>query len=144
MNLNELRPSPNSKRPKKRLGRGIGSTLGKTSGKGHKGQKARAGGFHKIGFEGGQMPLQRRLPKLGFTKPKRFLCAEIKLSDLAKLKSDIVNIDTLKESGIISVKTRQVKIIDSGAISRKYSVHGLSVTNGANKKILDLGGIVEV
>lgn len=143
MYLNTLKPAPGSKTPAKRVGRGIGCGKGKTCGKGHKGQKARAGGYHKVGFEGGQMPIQRRMPKSGFRSRKALFREEIRLSDLNKIKTDNVNLDTLRESGLINANTKFVKIILSGKISRAITVQGLPVTAGARSAIETAGGKVE-
>ena len=116
MNLNTLKPAPGSKTPAKRLGRGIGSGKGKTCGRGHKGQRARAGGFHKVGFEGGQMPLQRRIPKSGFRSKKALMSQEVRLSDLNQIKDDMIDIDVLKKIDLIRSNTKYVKIILAGKI----------------------------
>lgn len=144
MLLNEIKPAPGSKKSKKRLGRGIGSTLGKTSGKGHKGQKARAGGFHKIGFEGGQMPLQRRLPKTGFTSAKKGLTAQVRLADLKGLADSVVDLALLKGLGLIPSNAKKAKIIDSGDLEAALTIRGVRATHGASEKIRSKGGIVEV
>ncbi|KTD74588.1 50S ribosomal protein L15 [Legionella tucsonensis] len=143
MNLNSLSPDPGSKRPKKRLGRGIGSGLGKTSGKGHKGQKARAGGFHKINFEGGQMPIQRRLPKMGFKSRVGRTVDQICLSELAKLSADVIDLNTLREAGLISNSISDVKVILSGELTTAIKLKGLRVTKGARLAIEGLGGSIE-
>ena len=143
MNLNTLSPDPGSKHSKKRLGRGIGSGLGKTSGKGHKGQKARAGGYHKINFEGGQMPIQRRLPKMGFKSRVSKTTDEVNLSELAKLNAEVIDIDTLKEAGLINKSIREVKVILSGELTTAIKLRGLRLTKGARKIIEELGGSVE-
>lgn len=143
MNLNTLSPDPGSRHSKKRLGRGIGSGLGKTSGKGHKGQKARAGGYHKINFEGGQMPIQRRLPKMGFNSRLAKITDEVTLSELAKLKADVIDIDTLKAAGLISKSIQAVKVILSGELTTAIKLKGLRLTKGARKVIEDLGGSIE-
>jgi len=143
MNLNTLKPAPGSKTPAKRLGRGIGSGKGKTSGKGHKGQRARAGGFHKVGFEGGQMPLQRRIPKSGFRSAKARVTEEIRLSELKSLASENVDLSSLMDAGLIRKSTRFVKIIAWGTVERVYHVKGLLVTAGARKAIEALGGKIE-
>ena len=143
MNLNTLSPDPGSRSSRKRLGRGIGSGLGKTSGKGHKGQKARAGGFHKINFEGGQMPIQRRLPKMGFKSRIGKRVDEINLSELATLDAQIIDIDVLKAAGLISGAIRDAKIILSGELLTAIKLKGLRVTKGARKVIEDLGGSIE-
>ncbi|MFC3908615.1 50S ribosomal protein L15 [Legionella dresdenensis] len=143
MNLNTLSPDPGSRPAKKRLGRGIGSGLGKTSGKGHKGQKARAGGFHKINFEGGQMPIQRRLPKMGFKSRTRRYADEVTLSELASIQADVIDFATLREHGLINSAVRDVKIILSGEITSPIKVRGLRVTKGARAAIEQVGGSVE-
>lgn len=143
MRLNELKPDSGSKRPAKRRGRGIGSGLGKTGGRGHKGQKSRAGGFHKVGFEGGQMPLQRRLPKVGFRSMSARFSEEIRLSELNKIEGEVVDIPTLLQSGLIRHSTKTVKIIASGSIDRALSVSGIGVTKGARAAIEAAGGKVE-
>jgi large subunit ribosomal protein L15 len=144
MYLNTIQPAPGAKKKGKRLGRGIGSGKGKTCGKGHKGQIARAGGFHKVGFEGGQMPLQRRIPKSGFRSQKALLRQEVRLSDLSKIKSDVVDMLSLKEAGLITANIKFVKIMLAGTISRPLTVRGLPITAGARKAIEAAGGIVEV
>lgn len=143
MNLNTLKPAPGAKTKAKRVGRGIGSGKGKTSGKGHKGQKARAGGFHKVGFEGGQMPLQRRLPKSGFRSRKSLVREEVRLSALEKMTAEVIDMDSLRAEGVIKMSTKHVKLIVSGKLSRKFSVRGLPVTAGAQKAIEEVGGKVE-
>jgi large subunit ribosomal protein L15 len=143
MKLNEIGPAPGSKRGKKRVGRGIGCGLGKTAGRGHKGQKARAGGFHKVGFEGGQMPLQRRLPKRGFVSRARGDTAEVRLSDLQSLPDDVVDLGVLKKAGVVSQLTRRAKVILSGEIRRKVALTGLLVSKGAKAAIEAQGGVVE-
>lgn len=143
MNLNTLSPDIGSRSDRKRVGRGIGSGLGKTSGKGHKGQKARAGGFHKINFEGGQMPIQRRLPKMGFKSRVSKTIDEVNLSELAKLDAAIIDLDVLKAAGLINKAIREVKVILSGELTTAVKLQGLRVTKGARKVIEDLGGSVE-
>ena len=143
MNLNSLSPDPGSKRPKRRLGRGIGSGLGKTSGKGHKGQKARAGGYHKVGFEGGQMPIQRRLPKMGFKSRVGRTVDQICLSELAKLKAEIIDLQVLREAGLITSCIKDVKVILSGELTTAIKLKGLRVTKGARSAIEGLGGSIE-
>lgn len=140
MQLNSLSPAEGSKHAKRRVGRGIGSGLGKTAGRGHKGQKSRSGGFHKVGFEGGQMPLQRRLPKRGFTPLGQHLYAQVLLSDLQKLTADEVDVQVLKQEGIIGQQVRYVKVIKSGDLSRKVSLKGLTATAGARAAIEAAGG----
>ena len=140
MNLNNLQPAFGSKQAKRRVGRGIGSGLGKTAGRGHKGQKSRAGGFHRIGFEGGQMPLQRRLPKRGFKSPSALTRAEVRLSDLDKLGVDNIDLLVLKQAGLVSGLVKNVRIILSGEINRSVNVNGLVVTKGARAAIESKGG----
>ena len=142
MNLNNLQPAFGSKQAKRRVGRGIGSGLGKTAGRGHKGQKSRAGGFHRIGFEGGQMPLQRRLPKRGFKSPSALTRAEVRLSDLDKLGVDNIDLLVLKQAGLVSGLVKNVRIILSGEINRSVNVNGLVVTKGARAAIESKGGKV--
>lgn len=144
MFLNTLSPALGSRPEKKRLGRGIGSTLGKTSGKGHKGQKARAGGFHKVGFEGGQMPLQRRLPKVGFKSRTKQFSAQVRLNELALVDGDVVDLLALKVANIIPAKSKCAAVIDSGEVSAAVTIKGLRVTKGALAKIEAAGGKVEV
>lgn len=143
MRLNTIKPAAGSKQSAKRLGRGIGSGLGKTSAKGHKGQKARSGGFNKVGFEGGQMPIQRRLPKLGFTTAKSRITAEIRLHELAALEGEIVDFDALQSAGIISRNYKRAKVIASGKLDKAVTVKGLKVTKGARAAIEAAGGKVE-
>lgn len=140
MQLNSLSPAEGSKHAKRRVGRGIGSGLGKTAGRGHKGQKSRSGGFHKVGFEGGQMPLQRRLPKRGFTPLGQHLYAEVRLSELQKVTGDEIDVQVLKQQGFIGQQVRYVKVIKSGDLSRKVSLKGLSATAGARAAIEAAGG----
>lgn len=140
MQLNSLSPAEGSKHAKRRVGRGIGSGLGKTAGRGHKGQKSRSGGFHKVGFEGGQMPLQRRLPKRGFTPLGQHLYSQVRLSDLQKLTAEEVDVQVLKQEGIIGQQVRYVKVIKSGDLSRKVSLKGLTATAGARAAIEAAGG----
>lgn len=144
MHLNTLRPAPGAKTPAKRVGRGIGSGKGKTCGRGHKGQRARAGGFHKVGFEGGQMPLQRRIPKSGFRSQKALVREEIRLSDLNKMTVDTVDMAALKAANLISVNIKHVKVIMTGKIERALTLQGLSVSAGARKAIEAAGGKIEV
>lgn len=143
MNLNSLSPDPGSRRPKKRLGRGIGSGLGKTSGKGHKGQKARAGGYHKINFEGGQMPIQRRLPKMGFKSRVGRTIDQVCLSELAKLTAEVIDLTVLREAGLINSSIKDVKVILSGELTTAIKLKGLRVTKGARLAIEGLGGSIE-
>ncbi len=143
MKLNTLQPSPGSKPSRKRVGRGIGSGLGKTCGRGHKGQKSRTGGFHKVGFEGGQMPLQRRLPKVGFTSRVSLTTAEVRLSELAKVEGDVVDLDSLMKANIISRTMKRAKIFASGKVERAFIVKGVGLTKGAKEAIEAAGGKVE-
>jgi len=142
MEINTIKPAAGSKHAKRRVGRGIGSGLGKTAGRGHKGQKSRAGGFHKVGFEGGQMPLQRRLPKRGFKSALKKFAAEINLADLQRLAVDEVDVLTLKQAGLVSELTKTVKVIKSGELSRKVSLKGIGATAGAKAAIEAAGGSV--
>ncbi len=143
MKLNNLKPAEGSKSERKRVGRGIGSGFGKTAGRGHKGQKSRSGGFHKVGFEGGQMPLQRRLPKVGFRSMKARLTEEVRLYQINVLKEDVIDMDLLKQLGIVKPTTKKVKIINTGALERAVTVKGLAVTKGAASAIESAGGKVE-
>lgn len=143
MRLNELKPAPGAKTPRKRLGRGIGSGLGKTSGKGHKGQHARTGGYRKVGFEGGQMPLQRRLPKVGFTSRTAGDHAEVRLSELAKVGSGTIDLAALKKANVISGRIERVKVIASGAVTAPVTLRGIAVTKGARAAIEAAGGKIE-
>lgn len=144
MQLNTIKPASGAKHYKKRVGRGIGSGTGKTAGLGHKGQRARAGGYHKTGFEGGQMPLQRRLPKRGFNSPTRNDTAEVRLSDLNRLKADIIDIHVLKEAGVVPLHALTAKVIVSGEIKRKVTLHGLLASKGAKAAVEAAGGTVEM
>lgn len=143
MRLNELKPDEGSKQAPKRVGRGIGSGLGKTCGRGHKGQKSRAGGFHKVGFEGGQMPLQRRLPKMGFGSRSSLTRAEVRLNELNRVEGDVVDLAALIRAGVVNRSTKTAKIIASGAVSRALTVRGLAATKGARSAIEAAGGTVE-
>ncbi|MGP1958655.1 MAG: 50S ribosomal protein L15 [Arsenophonus sp. NC-CH8-MAG3] len=143
MRLNTLSPAKGAKNTPKRLGRGIGSGLGKTGGRGHKGQKSRSGGGVRRGFEGGQTPLYRRLPKFGFTSRKTMITAEVRLSDFAKVKSDVIDLSTLKAANIVSVKIEYVKVILSGEVNRPVTVRGFRVTKGARIAIEAAGGKIE-
>lgn len=143
MRLNELKPDAGSKKAPKRVGRGIGSGLGKTAGRGHKGQKARAGGFHKVGFEGGQMPLQRRLPKVGFRSRTALHHAEVRIGELGRVTGDSVDLAALIKAGVVNRSTKTAKIIASGEVSRAFTVRGLGVTKGARTAIEAAGGSVE-
>jgi len=143
MKLNEISPAAGSKKDRKRVGRGIGSGLGKTAGRGHKGQKARSGGFHKVGFEGGQMPLQRRLPKRGFASRTSRYSAEVRLYQLEVMKVDVIDLDTLKAEKVVGHDAKKVKVINTGELSRAITVKGLGVTKGAQAAIEAAGGKVE-
>lgn len=143
MRLNELKPAEGSRQAPKRLGRGIGSGLGKTSGKGHKGQKARSGGYHKVGFEGGQMPLQRRLPKRGFKSLSKANTARVRLGELAKVDVQIIDLVALKAAGIVPVQATGAKIYLSGELNKAVTLKNLTVSAGAQKAIEAAGGKVE-
>jgi large subunit ribosomal protein L15 len=143
MRMNTLSPAEGAKKSAKRVGRGIGSGLGKTCGRGHKGQKARAGGFHKVGFEGGQMPIQRRLPKVGFTSSMAMTQAEIRLNELEKVEGDVVDLAGLKKANVISGSIKSAKIILSGTINKAVTVKGLGATKGARAAIQAAGGKFE-
>jgi large subunit ribosomal protein L15 len=142
MELNNLKPATGAKHAKRRVGRGIGSGLGKTAGRGHKGQSSRAGGYHKVGFEGGQMPLQRRLPKRGFKSASLKYNAEITLSDLQRLSVDEVDLLTLKQAGLVGEIAKVVKVIKAGELSRKVALKGVGATAGAKAAIEAAGGSV--
>jgi len=143
MRLNSIKSADGSRTDAKRVGRGIGSGLGKTCGRGHKGQKSRAGGYHKVGFEGGQMPIQRRLPKIGFRSRKSLLTAEIRLSELNAIEGDIVDMLTLKAANLIVENIEYVKIFQSGEIQKAVTVKGLRVSKGARSAIEAAGGKIE-
>lgn len=143
MRLNDLKPAEGSRTARKRVGRGIGSGLGKTCGRGHKGQKSRDGGFHKVGFEGGQMPLQRRLPKVGFRSRKALDRGEIRLSELRLVEGDTVDLESLKAANVLNRGVKVAKIIASGELTRAVTVRGLGVTKGARVAIEAAGGKVE-
>jgi len=140
MQLNSLKPADGSKKARRRVGRGIGSGLGKTAGRGHKGQKSRAGGYHKVGFEGGQMPLQRRLPKRGFKSASLKYNAEITLGELQLLAADEVDLVTLKAAGLIPQIAKVVKVIKTGELSKKVTLKGIGATAGAKAVIEAAGG----
>ena len=142
MQLNSIKPGSGAKHSKRRVGRGIGSGLGKTAGRGHKGQKSRAGGFHKVGFEGGQMPLQRRLPKRGFKSAQLKYNGEITLSDLQRLAADEVDLLTLKAAGLVRDLVKYVKVIKAGELSRKVVLKGVGATAGAKAAIEAAGGSI--
>ena len=143
MKLNDLSPAAGSKKDRKRVGRGAGSGYGKTAGRGHKGQKSRSGGLHKVGFEGGQMPLQRRLPKRGFASRSSRYNAEIRLYQIQVMQADVIDLATLKAEKLVGHDTRKVKIINTGALDRAVTVRGLGVTRGAQAAIEAAGGKVE-
>ncbi len=143
MRLNDLKPSAGSKQSSKRVGRGIGSGLGKTCGRGHKGQTSRAGGFHKVGFEGGQMPLQRRLPKVGFKSRVSATRAEVRLDELAKVDADVIDLLALKSAKVIAQTIEQAKVILSGKIDKAVTLKGVGATKGARAAIEAAGGKVE-
>ena len=143
MELNTIQPAAGAKHAKRRVGRGIGSGLGKTAGRGHKGQKSRSGGFHKVGFEGGQMPLQRRLPKRGFKSQSKPFKAEVRLSDLAKLPVVDIDLLALKQAGLISELARFVRVNKAGELSKKVTLKGVIATKGAKAAIEAAGGSVE-
>ena len=142
MELNKLQPAPGAKRARRRVGRGIGSGLGKTAGRGHKGQKSRAGGFHKVGFEGGQMPLQRRLPKRGFKSLTAQYNAEITLAELQRLGVEEVDLLVLKQARLVDDRAKTVKVIKSGELSRKVVLKGIGATVGAKAAIEAAGGSI--
>lgn len=143
MRLNSLESPPGARKDRRRVGRGIGSTLGKTSGKGHKGQHARAGGFRKVGFEGGQMPLQRRLPKVGFRSRIKPLVAQVRLGELVKLAGLDVTLDVLKAANVVAANAIRAKVIDSGEINVAVKLKGIVATKGATAKIEAVGGTIE-
>lgn len=143
MRLNTLKPAEGSRSNRKRVGRGIGSGLGKTGGRGHKGQKSRSGGFHKVGFEGGQMPLQRRLPKFGFRSAKAKLTAEVRLPELLLTDAAVVDIKALIEANVVPEFTKKVKVILSGEIDQAVKTRGLTFTKGARKAVEAAGGAIE-
>ncbi len=142
MRLNSIKPGDGARKARKRVGRGIGSGLGKTAGRGHKGQKSRSGGFHKVGFEGGQMPLQRRLPKRGFVSLVRDRNVEVRLSDLEKLPIDEVDLMVLKQAGMVPGLALSAKVILSGKLTRKVTLRGVGATKGAKAAIEAAGGSV--
>ena len=142
MELNTIKPGAGSKHAKRRVGRGIGSGLGKTAGRGHKGQKSRSGGYHKVGFEGGQMPLQRRLPKRGFKSQTLKYNAEVSLTDLQRLAADEVDLLTLKQAGLVGELAKVVKVIKSGELTKKVVLKGIGATAGAKSAIEAAGGSI--
>jgi large subunit ribosomal protein L15 len=141
MRLNTLKPG--SRKPRKRLGRGHAAGQGKTCGRGQKGQHARSGGYHKVGFEGGQMPLHRRLPKIGFVSPTRGDSAELRLHELASIDADVIDIEALKNADVVPRRAKRVKVIASGAIEKAVKLKGIAVTPGARKAIEAAGGSIE-
>src|SRR5919205_2598769 len=143
MQLNQVKPAAGARHSKKRVGRGIGCGLGKTAGRGHKGQKARAGGFHKVGFEGGQMPLQRRLPKRGFVSLTKGDTAEVRLNDLQKLDAEVIDLAALKAAGLVPHLALRAKVIRAGEIQRKVALKGVLTSKGAREAIEAAGGSVE-
>ncbi|HGG60212.1 MAG TPA: 50S ribosomal protein L15 [Gammaproteobacteria bacterium] len=143
MHLNTLKPAEGSRRNRRRVGRGIGSGFGKTAGRGHKGQKSRSGGYHKVGFEGGQMPIQRRLPKVGFRSRKSLSSAQLRLNELSAVEGDVVDIAALKAAGVIGKHIQRVKVFASGEIDRAVTLKGVGVTKGAREAIEAAGGKVE-
>jgi len=143
MKLNNVKPAAGSKTARKRVGRGIGSGLGKTAGRGHKGQHSRSGGYHKVGFEGGQLPIQRRLPKVGFATSTNRFTGEVRLYQLDALKEDVVDMEVLKAAKLVSNEARKVKVIARGEIQRAVTIKGLAVSAGAQKAIEAAGGQVE-
>jgi large subunit ribosomal protein L15 len=142
MRLNTIKPAAGSNKPKRRVGRGIGSGLGKTAGRGHKGQKARSGGFHKVGFEGGQMPLQRRLPKRGFVSRSREDTAEVRLSDLARLPVTEIDLLALKAAGVVPARAKTAKVIQTGKLEKALKLTGVTATAGAKAAIEAAGGSI--
>lgn len=142
MELNQIKPAAGAKHSKRRVGRGIGSGLGKTAGRGHKGQKSRSGGFHKVGFEGGQMPLQRRLPKRGFVSLTRDDTAQVRLSDLEKMPVDTIDLLALKQAGVIAATALGAKVILAGEITRAVKLQGLQLTKGARAAVEAAGGSI--
>jgi large subunit ribosomal protein L15 len=142
MQLNQIKPAEGSKHAKRRVGRGIGSGLGKTAGRGHKGQKSRSGGFHKVGFEGGQMPLQRRLPKRGFVSLTRNDTAQVRLSDLQNLPVDTIDLLALKQAGVVSSTALSAKVVLAGEIKRAVKLQGLLLTKGARAAVEAAGGSI--
>ncbi len=143
MELNNIKPAEGSTKNRRRVGRGIGSGLGKTAGRGHKGQKSRSGGFHKVGFEGGQMPLQRRLPKRGFISLTRNDIVQVRLSEVAAMPVDTIDLAALQQAGVVSHKALGAKVFLSGSINKKVKLVGLGVTKGARAAIEAAGGSVE-
>ena len=143
MHLNTLKPAAGSRSKSKRVGRGIGSGQGKTAGRGHKGQKSRAGGYHKVGFEGGQMPLQRRLPKRGFNSFRREETAEVRLHELNLVDADVIDLDVLKKARLVAKSAKKAKVFLSGKLAKAVVLRGLTVSKGAQAAITEAGGTVE-
>ena len=143
MRLNTLSPDDGSRKDRKRVGRGIGSGLGKTCGRGHKGQKSRSGGFHKVGFEGGQMPLQRRLPKVGFSSRTKQYNAQVRLDELAKIDADVIDLAALKVANIVGEKIKSAKVFLSGELNKVITLKGIKVSKGAKAAIESAGGTIE-
>ena len=144
MKLNSISPGPGSKKTRLRVGRGASAGQGKTCGRGVKGQRARKGGYHKVGFEGGQMPLQRRLPKVGFRSAAARLVAEVRLNELDYVKDGVINLDSLKKAGVVPASAERARILKSGAVKSAVTVTGIGVTKGAREAIEAAGGKVEV
>jgi large subunit ribosomal protein L15 len=142
MNINSIKPAAGAKKARRRVGRGIGSGLGKTAGRGHKGQKSRSGGYHKVGFEGGQMPLQRRLPKRGFVSPKEGHTAQVRLDALARIEAETIDLLELRKAKLVPALARQAKVFLAGAISRPVKLSGILVTKGARAAIEAAGGSI--
>ncbi len=143
MQLNTLKPAAGSRKARKRVGRGIGSGLGKTCGRGHKGQKSRSGGFHKVGFEGGQMPLQRRVPKVGFRSRVGMVTDEIRLHELNNIDADVIDLAALKQANLVNKSIQRVKVMASGKLEKAVTLKGIRVTKGAREAIEAAGGKVE-
>ena len=143
MRLNEIKPAAGSKPTGKRVGRGIGSGLGKTCGRGHKGQHSRSGGFHKVGFEGGQMPIQRRLPKFGFHSRKARYSAEVRLNELMAVETDVITLQALKDANLVPMETKKAKVIKSGEVAKAVTLQGVAATAGAKAAIEAAGGKIE-
>jgi large subunit ribosomal protein L15 len=143
MFLNTLKPAAGSKKSRKRVGRGIGSGLGKTCGRGHKGQKSRAGGFHKVGFEGGQMPIQRRVPKVGFSSRVGMVTDEIRLHELNNIDADVIDLQVLQDTNLVNKSIQRVKVMLSGKLEKAVTLKGIRVTKGAREAIEAAGGKVE-
>ncbi|MBI2994423.1 MAG: 50S ribosomal protein L15 [Gammaproteobacteria bacterium] len=143
MRLNSIKPARGSRQTRKRIGRGMGSGIGKTGGRGHKGQKARSGGYHKVGFEGGQMPMQRRLPKFGFHSHLKRVSAEIRLDDLERAGAEVVDVKALKKANLVGKNIKRVKVFAAGKVGKPVRVKGLRVTRGSRAAIEKAGGVIE-